>query len=877
MHTESPPSGSFGELLKRYRTRLRLTQQQLAQKIGVHRNTISQWELGSYLPETRGMVLELARCLELGQDEVRLLLETSLFTFSTYWAVPMPRNPFFTGRERDLQTLHAFLQLQESVALTQAYTLSGLGGVGKTQLVTEYAYHHAEEYRAVFWINAETLESIQASMSTIGRVLHLPLFPDHQHLVDAVKDWLTTQKGWLLIVDNVEQPELVKPLIPAARQGRVLYTTRLPGLGTLAQTLEVTPLSHEESVHLLLLRSNQETVLDSPSLSASDVQAAGDLAILLGGLPLALDQAGAYIEQTKCSLTEFLLLFQRAPLQVLGAREAYAEHPDSVVKTFTLAFERLQQTHAGSAELLLSCCFLASEEIPERLFTQNPELLSPHLQTVVGEPFAFQQLLKHLLAYALIQRSSQSQTLIVHRLVQHLLREQLSRTQQQEWLARLVTLLAHAFPADSNIVEHWPWCDLLLPHALHCLEHPLVDACAGPDLSQLLIRVAIYLYVRAQYAGAETYYHRAYTFQEHSSHTPNRSSQLIAIHIGLADIKQRQAQYAEAEKWYTQALGLLDQAKDSDQSQRIAALRGLAIIYFWQGRYAEAEPLYQRVLSIREHLLGPEHPHVAASLGNLAMLYTTQSRYREAEPLSRRVVRIHQQVYGEDHLQLATPLNNLAILSFSLGNDEEAERLFRQAIRIRERTQASDHPDLVSPLANLAELYTRQRRQREAEELYQRARSILEKRFGPDHPEIGYVLCGLSDLYVSMDRIPEAEAMLQRAAHLWKEEASGNPRSAWLLLSQATLFFQVDRFPEARDCCQRALVIFQQAFGSEHIDVAKVLHLLGKLLLAQKQEEEAEHFLCRALVIRQALLGPEHADTIATRQDIARAQARLRS
>lgn len=143
---------SFGTLLKAFRTHRRLTQQQLAQAIGTHRGSIIRWEQGDFLPDSKTTVLELAKQLHLSDQEARRLLEASLTALAPYWLVPFPRNLFFTGREKILETLHTQLSTNQAVALTQASALSGLGGVGKTQIALEYAYRHALEYSAVFWI-----------------------------------------------------------------------------------------------------------------------------------------------------------------------------------------------------------------------------------------------------------------------------------------------------------------------------------------------------------------------------------------------------------------------------------------------------------------------------------------------------------------------------------------------------------------------------------------------------------------------------------------------------------------------------------------------------------------------------------------------------
>src|SRR5579884_2405855 len=131
---------NFGDLLKTFRKRAHIVQQELADRLGVHRNTIGSWERGDFLPESKTLVLELARQLQLDTHDTRLLLEASLTGLSPYWYVPYQRNPFFTGREEVLQQVHRALHHQHTALLCQSSTLSGLGGVGKTQTAIEYAY-----------------------------------------------------------------------------------------------------------------------------------------------------------------------------------------------------------------------------------------------------------------------------------------------------------------------------------------------------------------------------------------------------------------------------------------------------------------------------------------------------------------------------------------------------------------------------------------------------------------------------------------------------------------------------------------------------------------------------------------------------------------
>jgi len=128
---------SFGALLKTFRKRRFLTQQRLAETLKIHRSTLIRWEQGDYLPESKAMVLELARCLKLEAQETRQLLEASLSGLAPYWSVPLPRNPYFTGREEVLAALHTRLAVERTIALTLSSALHGLGGVGKTQIALD--------------------------------------------------------------------------------------------------------------------------------------------------------------------------------------------------------------------------------------------------------------------------------------------------------------------------------------------------------------------------------------------------------------------------------------------------------------------------------------------------------------------------------------------------------------------------------------------------------------------------------------------------------------------------------------------------------------------------------------------------------------------
>lgn len=230
---------------------------------------------------------------------------------------PYRRNPFFTGREESLQRLRTHLVAtgpgDSAAAITQAAGISGLGGVGKTQTALEYAYRYADSYRAVLWVQAEDATVLRQSLMGIAGKLGLPEASeaDQDRVVVAVMRWLERELGWLLILDNVEDLGLVQQYVPMRHGGHVLLTTRLRALRKVARPL-VLGLPFVEEAALLLLRRAGLVAPGVGLTGASEIQReqAFELARELGCLPLALDQAGAYIEEVPSSLAGYLELYR---------------------------------------------------------------------------------------------------------------------------------------------------------------------------------------------------------------------------------------------------------------------------------------------------------------------------------------------------------------------------------------------------------------------------------------------------------------------------------------------------------------------------------------------------------------------------------------
>ncbi|HEY6540839.1 MAG TPA: helix-turn-helix domain-containing protein, partial [Ktedonobacteraceae bacterium] len=413
------------ELLRRARLERGWTQKDVADRIGSPLNVnINRWERGTAIPsafyaqrlsEVFGKSLTELGLLPPQQSEVASPGTGSAPALEgvsasseppSFWNVPFRRNLFFTGRGQILSMLHEHFSQNRGAALVQSQALSGLGGIGKTQTAVEYAYRYRAEYRAVFWVRAASHETLVTDFVALARLLELPErnAQDQAKVVAAVEDWFTRHHGWLLILDNVDELSLVSEFLPTRGQGHVLMTTRAQATGKLAESLPVDKLDMSEGI-LLLLRRAKLLSPDAPLDMISSTLSSQAQAIVreMDGLPLALEQAGAYIEETGCSLSEYLALYKQRKLALLKRESAFSqEYPYTVASTWALAFQQIEQENPQAAELLRLCAFLDPDAIPEEILVSGVAALGPMLVQLAADPFLLNEAIQALRRYSLM-------------------------------------------------------------------------------------------------------------------------------------------------------------------------------------------------------------------------------------------------------------------------------------------------------------------------------------------------------------------------------------------------------------------------------------------------------------------------------------------
>jgi len=741
----------------------------------------------------------------------------------------LPLWDLLKGRDAELQRLIANLQSSaQATAITQA--IHGLGGIGKTRLAVEYAWRAGDRYDAALFVVADSPQILRSELASLARpgLLALPEFETgaEAKIIDAVLVWLREHSRWLLILDNIDTEEAaraVREILPQLGNGHVLLTSRRREWPPAVRKQPIGKLTREEATQFLLQRTQGER-----TPAEDDAEQAGRLAEILDGLPLALEQAAAFIDHHQTTFARYLEDWEREREKVLEWHDATVmEYPASVAVTWQKTFKQLSPK---AAALLRLAAFLAPEPIPEAMFEGGEALVEeatealqketrrPAVELTVREAFA------ELAGYSMVTRSGGNFT--IHRVVQEVLRARIREDHHREWIERSLRLVNDYSPLGPDDVRTWPVWDLLRPHAARIVEE--ADVIGIPDpTGRLLSQLALLLLEKSLYAQAEPLMWRALQIDE-LYFGPKHPS--IATDLNnLALLLKATNRLSEAEPLMRRALQI-DEASFGTQHHKVAIhLNNLASLLKATNRLSEAEPLMRRALQIDEASLGAQHPNIAIRLNNLAWLLQETNRLSEAEPLTRRALQIDEDSFGAQHPRVAIDLNTLASLLQATNRMSEAEPLMRRALQIDEYSFGAQHPKVAIRLGNLASLLQATHRLSEAEPLIRRALQIDEVSFGPQHPKVAIDLNNLATLLCDTDRMSEAEPLMQRALQI--DEAS---------------------------------------FGPQHPKVARDLNNLAQMLKATHRLLEAEPLMRRAVEIVEVSLGPDHPKTQRARGNLER-------
>jgi tetratricopeptide (TPR) repeat protein len=558
-----------------------------------------------------------------------------------------PRNRNFSGRGRLLEQLHASLEAERAAAVVPTGAVHGLGGVGKTQLALEFAHRFASDYDIAWWIPAELPTSATTTLAALASRLGVEEMADQSEMLAGLFHRLRARDRWLLVYDNAERPDRLAELLPPGGGGHVLVTSRWSAWSRQATPLRVNVLAREESIAFLARRTGSE---DQTALDA--------LAELLGDLPLALEEAAAYLEETGVGLDEYLELVRERARELFGLdRPIDDEQGDQrrVATVWSLSLDRVHQ-EAPTAEALLDLCAFLAPDIPRDLPPEQPQLLPEELAQALSDPLAYNWMLAVVGRYSLATVTPMA--VGVHRLVQAVIQARLGEDGERRWAEVAVGLLRASFPNESWEVATWPSCQRLLPHVLAVAAHAERLGLAGEQVGWLLDRASTYLRERGQYRQARPVAEQAVAVTE-AAFGP-ASPEVAWCHDGLGRVLRRVGDLAGAKAQSERAVVIGEAALGPDHPDLAIWRSNLGTVLRALGGLEGARVQYERALEISEAALGPDHPNLAIRRNNLGMVLQDLGDLEGARAQFERALAIGEAALGPDHPTVATIRGNLA-------------------------------------------------------------------------------------------------------------------------------------------------------------------------------------------------------------------------
>ena len=479
----------------------------------------------------------------------------------------------------------------------------------------------------------------------------------------------------------------------------------------------------------------------------TDETAAGELAEELGQLPLALEQAAAYMERTGRTLAGYIELFRQRKLELFQAGVPGSDENATVTTTWEISFQEIAEEHPAAAGLMNLCAFLAPDDIPVRIIVDGAEHLPDELATAVEDALELDKAVTALRDYSMVEVEGETpdeRGLSMHRLVQAVTRERLSEEDQKTWAGAAAEVVNKAFPFDSDDVRYWPVCASLSAHGSQAASHAETLKSALEATGRLLNQLGLYAQGRAELDQAKAYYERALAIDERV-YGPEHPRVATSLN-NIGQILKAQGDLAGALEYTQRALAIDEKVHGPDHPTVAIRASNIGLILQAQGDLAGALEYAQRALAIGEQVYGPEHPQVAIFASNIGLILEDLGDLAGALEYTQRALAIDEKVYGPEHPVVATFANNIGMILKGLGDLAGALEYAQRALAIDEKVYGPEHPDVARDLNNIGLILRVQGDLAGARPHYERALRIFQKFLGDDHPNTQTVRRNLEGL-----------------------------------------------------------------------------------------------------------------------------------
>ena len=815
-------------------------------------------------------------------------------------------SPLFVGRKDVLDKLwKIFIHCADSkLMLRRSCLLWGIGGIGKTQICLKFIEEISGRLSHVFWVDASSVESITMSLRGISAAQASCL----DGSVESVLQWISgVQEEWLIVFANADNlpVSVVKRFIPPGNRGNILITSRNRSMGrviSFENTIEINEMEEADAITLLLKAS----CLDA---SAKHIEVAKNIVTELGCMPLAVDQAGAYIEAGRCSIDNYLHQFSlhRQTLMSDATFKGASDYNQTVYGTWDLSFEEIKKRASGQSSardaqaahaailILQICAFYHYSNISKDIFRSAAEESRDHVvDSKVAEKlplaissldrtlltldnnghwdeFIFGQGIAVLLSFSLIKRDQSSEVLSVHPLVHCWSREQISKSEQQRMYEMGSIILCCAISQRLSGYDYG-LRQSIFPHIkaneLHGSQMGLtkkyyddkwnnfifvfMELGDWKHAEQLEVQV---LDMRKKVLGAE--------------HPDTLKSM-----AKLASIYSSQGKWNEAEQLDIQVLDMRKELFGAKHPDTLLAMANLARTYADIGNFKKAEQLEVQVLDMRKKLLGVEHPETLRSMANLARTYADIGNFKEAEPLEIQVLDMRKKLLGAEHPDTLISMANLGCTYSSQGKWNEAEQLEIEVLEMRKKLLGAKHPETLRSMANLAGTYGNKGDFDKAEQLEVQVFDMRKKLLGEEHPDTLSSMGDLATMYAYKGNVKEAEQLEVQVLDMRKKLFGAEHPYTLLGMANLAITYAIKgNFKEAEQLEVQVLDLRMKLLGAEHPDTLRSMENLACTYSSQEKWSEAEQLEIQVLDMRKKLFGAEHPDTLLAMANLERTYA----
>jgi tetratricopeptide (TPR) repeat protein len=687
------------------------------------------------------------------------------------------------GREEALQEVRQQLTEGKPMAIGHTAAFQGLGGLGKTQLAVEYAHRFRKEYpKGIIWINAD--QEIDPQLIQIGKQAKwVHQESKHSDILDIAKQRLKTRSDCLIIFDNVEEREAIEPYLPDVdAKPHLLLTSRAFQKGFVS--IDISLLDEELSLKLLLKESNR----DFNSLPETEQEAVREITRSLGGLPLAIEIAGAYLSYIKSCTFQKYHAFLKENLQEAMRGE--------LLSSFTKHEENLFLTLQVSKQVLDQEPFL--NDILDLLAWSGNSFMGISLMDAIlnkKEPDLFQPL-NIGVSLHLLQKAQGGERYDIHRLVRRVRQEQFPIANRVQWIKDTCQRLGDWFEERRKEFSDLPAFEAEMDHLKQWLSH--VKPSSSIHTSRLTWLQAYPPYHWGKYNESHQLVQSAFSLLAETSEKDPKLQANILNDLGYT--YSQLGEFQKSLEYHNQALKIRQETFGEQHPDTATSLNNVGGTYGNLGDHNKALEYQLRALKIQQQLFGEQHQDTAQSLNNVGLEYGEKGDHKKALKYNLRALEIRQQLFGEQHPDTANSLNNVGGTYAYLGDHEKALKYQLRALEIRQQLFGEQHPDTATSLNNVGGTYGDLGDHKKALKFKLRALEIRQKLFGEQHPDTANSLNNVGYTYANMGNRSEALKYFMRSFDIIRQLlGEQHHKTATTLVNLIYSLTKLKRFQQARD------------------------------------------------------------------------------